>query len=204
MAKVVRRLRNVSAAFIELADTISQNLDVETEDFARASALVAPFLGYLGFAFKFAEMDYVPKVADLAEASKSFMTLEAMLDRDVEQNTVRLAGSHSRNLLRIKRAIDTIRSFFKLILTTEYGDMSLKDLGIKAYDETLAPYHGWALRKAVHTGMFTLPTKAQFLKKVNQDEASARIDLESYVDASAIVIQYVDKLFLSRELGTEW
>ncbi|KAI3904068.1 hypothetical protein MKW92_022287 [Papaver armeniacum] len=204
MAKVARRLRNVSAAFIELADTISQNQDVETEDFARASALVAPFLGYLGFAFKFAEMDYVPKVADLAEASKSFMTLEAMLDRDVEQNTVRLAGSHSRNLLRIKRAIDTIRSFFKLILTTEYGDMSLKDLGIKAYDETLAPYHGWALRKAVHTGMFTLPTKAQFLKKVNQDEASARIDLQSYVDASAVVTQYVDKLFLSRELGTEW
>ncbi|MCL7025421.1 hypothetical protein MKW94_016384, partial [Papaver nudicaule] len=121
MAKEARRLRNVSAQFRDLAATISQNKDVETEDFARGSALVAPFLGYLGFAFKFAEMDYVPKVADLAEASNSFVTLEAMLDRDVEQNTVRLAGSHSRNLLRVKRAIDTIRAFFELILTTEYG-----------------------------------------------------------------------------------
>ncbi|MCL7036813.1 hypothetical protein MKW94_005412, partial [Papaver nudicaule] len=126
MAEEARCLRNVSAQFRKLAATISQNKDVETEDFARASAMVAPFLGYLGFAFKFAEMDYVPKVADLAEASNSFVTLEAMLDRDVEQNTVRLAGSHStgshsRNLLRIKRAIDTIRAFCELILTTEYG-----------------------------------------------------------------------------------
>ncbi|KAI3889293.1 hypothetical protein MKX03_037887 [Papaver bracteatum] len=163
-------------------------------------------MSYLGFAFKFARMDYVPKVADLAEASKSLITLEAMLDLDVERNSVRLVGSHSRNLLRIKRAINTIRAFFKLILATNYGyaDMSLKDLGWKAYDETLAPYHGWVLRKAVYTGMYTLPTKAQFLKNVNQDEASARIHLQRFVDASAIVVQYVDKLFLSRELGTEW
>lgn len=35
-------------------------------------------------------------------------------------------------------------------------------------------------------------------------EPSARIQMQSYITASAPVIQYVDKLFLSRELGLDW
>ena len=35
-------------------------------------------------------------------------------------------------------------------------------------------------------------------------ESSAIIQMQSYVAASAPVIMYVDKLFLSRELGIDW
>ena len=35
-------------------------------------------------------------------------------------------------------------------------------------------------------------------------EASARIQMQSYVATSAPVILYIDKLFLSRELGVDW
>ena len=35
-------------------------------------------------------------------------------------------------------------------------------------------------------------------------ESSAIIHMQSYVAASAPVIMYVDKLFLSRELGIDW
>lgn len=56
---------------------------------------------------------------DLSEASKSITTLKAMLDRDVEAN-VRNAGSHMRNLLRVKRGIDMVRLLFEKIVVTEY------------------------------------------------------------------------------------
>lgn len=46
---------------------------------------------------------------------------------------------------------------------------SLKDPASKAYAQVFAPYHGWAIRKAVAAGMYALPTKAQLMNKLNED-----------------------------------
>jgi hypothetical protein len=46
---------------------------------------------------------------------------------------------------------------------------SLRDPASKAYEQALAPYHGWAIRKAVSAGLYVLPTKEQLLKKLNED-----------------------------------
>lgn len=120
---------------------------------------------------------------------------------------------------------------------------SLKDPASKAYEQALAPYHGWAIRKAVSAGMYVLPTKEQLLKKLNEDgksiinfacsftetcmvnyafmiliflflivlllatfgsEASAKVQMQIYASASEALIQYIDKLFVSRNLGTDW
>ncbi|KAL4361115.1 hypothetical protein GQ457_04G031860 [Hibiscus cannabinus] len=198
-----KTLRKIADAFKELAATVnSQTVDMEVAPFSRACSFVSPLFGCLGIAFKFAEMDYVAKVDDLAEASKSIVTLNAILDRDIEGNCVRKAGSHTRNLLRVKRGLDMVRVLFEQILATE-GD-SLRDPASKAYAQVFAPHHGWAIRKAVAAGMYALPTRAQLMKKLNEDEASARIQMQSYIAASSPVILYINKLFLSRELGIDW
>ncbi|MBA0688177.1 hypothetical protein Goari_005980, partial [Gossypium aridum] len=112
-------LRKMADAFKELAATvISQTADMEVAPFSRACSFVSPLFGCLGIAFKFAEMDYVAKVGDLAEASKSIATLKVILDRDIEGNCVRKAGSHTRNLLRVKRGLDMVRVLFEQILAT--------------------------------------------------------------------------------------
>lgn len=90
-------------------------------------------------------------------------------------------------------------------IVPDYGrGNSLRDPASKAYAQVFAPHHGWAIRKAVGAGMYALPTKAQLLSKLNEDEASARILMQDYVAASAPVIQYVEKLFFSRDLGIDW
>ncbi|KAB1222654.1 Glycolipid transfer protein [Morella rubra] len=196
-------LRNISEAFKELAATVeTQTADVEVAPFSRACSLLSPLFGCLGIAFKFAELDYVAKVNDLAEASKSIGTLQALLDRDIEANTVRKAGSHSRNLLRVKRGLDMVRVLFEQMLATEGN--SLRDPASKAYTQVFAPHHGWTIRKAVAAGMYAIPTKAQMLKKLNEDEASARVEMQSYIATSAPLSLYIDSLFLSRELGIDW
>lgn len=58
---------------------------------------------------------------DLAEASKSITTLHTMMDQDIQANCVRKAGSHTRNLLRVKRGLDMVKVLFEEIIASEYA-----------------------------------------------------------------------------------
>lgn len=40
---------------------------------------------------------------------------------------------------------------------THRGDLSLKDAALKAYNQVLFPYHGYAIQKACATGLESLP-----------------------------------------------
>ncbi|KAF3512295.1 hypothetical protein F2Q69_00001635 [Brassica cretica] len=222
-----RPLRKISTAFKELAATVrSPSPEVPVAQFSQACSLVSPLFGCLGIAFKFAEMDYVAKVEDLAKASSSVSTLVVMMDKDIEANCVRKAGSHTRNLLRVKRGLDMVRALFVEIIASDFsfylvktqgkeifnvffgdtcrGDNSLKDPASKSYAQVFAPHHGWAIRKAVALGMYALPTRSQLLTMLNEEEAEAKIQMQSYVNASAPVIAYLDNLFLSKQLGIDW
>lgn len=113
-------LRKIADAFKDLAATSTSDADdMELSPFSHACSLVSPLFGCLGIAFKFAEMDYVAKVRDLAAASNSIGSLKDMIDRDVEDNCVRKAGSHTRNLLRVKRGLDMVKVLFEEIIATE-------------------------------------------------------------------------------------
>lgn len=45
---------------------------------------------------------------------------------------------------------------------------SLKEAATTAYGQVCAPFHNWAVRKAVVAGMYTLPTREQLLLKLNE------------------------------------
>ncbi|KAF5472569.1 hypothetical protein F2P56_009280 [Juglans regia] len=196
-------LRKISEAFNELAVTVnSQTADVELAPFSGACSLISPLFRCLGIAFRFAERDYIAKVKDLAEASKSIGTLQALLERDIEANTVRKAGSHSRNLMVVKRGLDMLRVLYEQLLETEGN--SLKEPASKSYAQVFAPYHGWVIRKSVAAEMYALPTRAQLLKKLNEDEASSKVQMQNYIATVTPLILYIEKLFLSRDLGLDW
>ncbi|KAG2296582.1 hypothetical protein Bca52824_043251 [Brassica carinata] len=200
-----RPLRKISTAFKELAAIVnSPSPEVPVAKFSHACSLVSPLFGCLGIAFKFAEMDYVAKVDDLAKASSAVSTLVVMVDRDIEANCVRKAGSHTRNLLRVKRGLDMFNVCFRYYFHFCRGNNSLKDPASKSYAQVFAPHHGWAIRKAVALGMYALPTRSQLLTMLNEEEAEAKIQMQSYVNASAPVITYLDNLFLSKQLGIDW
>lgn len=57
---------------------------------------------------------------DLVEASKSISVVPVMMDGDIESDCVRRAGSHTRNLLRVKRGIDMVKVLFEHIISSEY------------------------------------------------------------------------------------
>ncbi|KAA3483869.1 ACD11-like protein-like [Gossypium australe] len=162
-------LSAIAKAFEELSGFLgSQTKDqkLRLDNFCEACSLVSVLFSCLGLAFKFAEMEYVAKVHDLVEASKTYATLENVLDRDVANDTVKKPGSHSRNLRRVRQGLDLIRALFEEFLSTD--DYYLKDAASTAYSQVCAPYHTWAVRTAVSAGMYTLPTREELLQKLNE------------------------------------
>lgn len=203
ICEVEKPLRLIAEAFEKLsAMLIAENDDLGVARFSEAASLLSILFGSLGIAFRFAEVDYAAKVRDLMEASKSFDKLPALLDHDIKRNSVRRQGSRSRNLLRVKQGMELVKVLFEEIVSTEGN--SLKESASTAYARVLASSQGWAMRKAVAAGMYSIPTRAQLLKVLNENEESFRAQMQRYISASTPVIQYVDHLFLARNLGINW
>ncbi|XP_008775103.1 ACD11 homolog protein-like isoform X1 [Phoenix dactylifera] len=212
-------LAAVAEAFEELARSLeTRSEDLKVSAFSDACSLVSVLFGFLGFAFKFAEMEYVSKVNDLIEASKMYDTLNNILDYDVEHDTVRKQGSHSRNLRRVRLGLDLIKALFERFLSSD--ECSLKEAASTAYGQVCAPFHTWAVRKAVGAGMCTLPTREQLLSRLNETdfgcpldtsrastlaaEKSAPKEMRRYINACIPIIEYIDNLFLSRKISLDW
>ncbi|RVX07678.1 Accelerated cell death 11 [Vitis vinifera] len=206
MAKNSGLLTTVADAFSEVAQTVnSPRPYVEIGRLVRACRLLSPLLSSLGV-FKLQRRSFSAKVDDLAEAAKSVHTLESLLDSDIRKNCEKDSNSHSRNLVRVKRSVDMLKIMFEQILARGYGHVwgnSIVGPVSTAYKQVFAPYHGWLIRTGVSAAMIFLPTKAQLLRNLNEDEATANVQMQKYVTASASVLQYIDKLFHSRRSGNE-
>ncbi|XP_010265162.1 PREDICTED: ACD11 homolog protein [Nelumbo nucifera] len=193
----------IAEAFEQLAKSIATSSDdLRLEPFCSACSLVSVLFGCLGFAFKFAESEYVSKVNDLTEASKTYDTLKNVLDHDVKNDTVKKPGSLSRNLRRVRQGLDLIRVLFQNFLST--NDYSLKEAASTAYAQVCAPYHTWAVRTAVGAGMYALPTREQLIVKLKETDHSVEKEMRRYINASLPVIQYIDNLYISKNITLDW
>ncbi|XP_057810617.1 ACD11 homolog protein-like isoform X2 [Salvia miltiorrhiza] len=198
-------LAAVADAFEELSAVLKakgSDHDLDLKTFCDACSLVSVLFSCLGVAFKFAEMEYVSKVNDLAGASQSYRTLNNVLDYDTQNNSVRTPGSLSRNLRRVRQGLDLIRVLFQNFLSS--NDYYLKDAASTAYAKTCAPYHTWAVRTAAYAGMYALPTRDQLLVKLNENDNSAEKEMIRYINASLPVIEYIDNLYVRRRISLDW
>lgn len=199
----VTPLSAIVVAFEDLADTVDKSKEeICFKSFCDACALVSVLFNSLGLAFKFAEMEYCAKVRGLSEASKTYSTLHDILDNDVQNERVKCPGSLSRNLRRVRQGLDLIRALFEQFLSTY--DCSLREAASSAYTQTCAPYHSWAVRAAVSAGMYALPSRDQLLVNLQETDESAEDRMKRYIKAAVPVIQYIDKLYISRDISLDW
>ncbi|KAJ4710534.1 Accelerated cell death 11 [Melia azedarach] len=207
--KTMSPLSLIVDAFEKLAKLVNSingggdcKTDLRLDTFCEACSLVSVLFSCLGLAFKFAEMEYVSKVKDLVEASKRYDTLHDILDLDIANATVKAQGSHSRNLRRVRQGLDLIRALFENFLSN--NDHSLKEAASTAYAQVCAPFHSWTVRTAVSAGMYTLPSRDQLLLKLNETDQTAEKKMKRYITASVPVIEYIDKLYISRNINLDW
>lgn len=205
---IAHPLSAIAEAFEDLSTKVqgikngSSTQHIRLDSFCEIASLVSVLFRCLGLAFKFAEMEYVAKLHGLVEASKTYQTLQDVIDHDVARDTVKTSGSYSRNLRRVRQGLDLVRAIFEQLLST--SDIYLKEVASTAYGEVCAPYHSWGVRTAVYAGMYTLPTRDQLFVKLNETEQSAEKKMRRYITASRPVIEYIDKLYLSRNIALDW
>ncbi|XP_068338077.1 accelerated cell death 11-like [Pyrus communis] len=208
MARVVKRrderiLTRLADEFEQLAAQLNSRspITMEIGKFTQACRLVSPLIRHLGVAMKFADIEYSAKVNGIEKAGKSVNTLEDLLDREIQQNTMKDQSSASRSLVRVKRSLEMLKIIFEQTLASSGN--SIMDAVNTAYKQVFYAYHGWAMRKAVAGALYTLPTKSLFLKRLKLDEASAFVLMQRTVTALAPLIRYIDNLFHSRESAQE-
>lgn len=128
----------------------------------------------LGGLFTFVVHDVNEKTQILSQHLKSsptnenYVKIEKMLDYETDngllldpnkQNSNNLANG-SRTLLRLHRALLFVTKFTENIIKSE-ENIQMAPLARNAYDETIARFHPWLIKKAVHLALYTLPNRKQ-------------------------------------------
>lgn len=179
----------------------------------------------MGSVFGFVSSDVKTKIEILeslrndCESQKEFETLSSMIDYEKTNNLLnkREYVSGSRTLLRLHRGLgNSTNNFwtnlwicnsvtcFSAFIREFMHRLSLLEPHEKtchvcqtAYNETLAQYHPWLVRKGAVVAMYAMPTREQLLNKVCVDVERA---LSALPDALVIVKSVYDR---TEQLYTE-
>lgn len=102
-----------------------------------------------------------------------------MLEYEVSQGITAVKGSlpsASRTLLRLHRALDFIALFFKRLSESHESD-KVASIASNSYNETLANFHPWLIRKGTYLAMYALPSRATLLAKMNDQSKMSESDV---------------------------
>lgn len=149
----------------------------------------------MGTIFGFVSSDIKTKLGILEEFRKNqevadkFKSVKIMMDYEMngELLTKKDYVSGSRTLLRLHRGLDFTRNFLRKL--EELGpDDKTNDACKVSYQETLAPYHPFLIRKGANLAMYALPTRDVLLKKVCKDVGES-------VKALPEMLKYTDEVY---------
>ena len=132
------------------------------------------FFDLLGSVFTFVASDVQSKINILhhylnGDAARHYGTVSSMISYEVTNNLTRINSSPpsgSRTLLRLHRALKFIIRLFDDLRSMGGGD-KISAVTFKAYDETLAQYHSWIIRKAVGLAVYAMPSRQTLSEKMN-------------------------------------
>lgn len=130
----------------------------------------------LGAVFSFVTSDIVEKISILrdfrnSEYGDQYETIQHMVKYEVDNNLTiqKKKGSGCRTLLRLHRALQFITALLNRIRQTDNTCKFSHEVR-EAYDATLAHFHPWVIRKAVHVAMYTLPDRQHMLMKMKVED----------------------------------
>uniref|UniRef100_T1H6I4 Glycolipid transfer protein domain-containing protein n=1 Tax=Megaselia scalaris TaxID=36166 RepID=T1H6I4_MEGSC len=116
---------------------------------------------------------------------------------DLFKDTSYVSGS--RTLLRLHRGLEFIYEFLQKLAELEDHDKT-STCCKASYNNTLAKYHPWVVRKAANVAMYALPTQGDLLRKVCLDVPKAVQELPEMLKYTKIVYDRVENLYTMHDL----
>jgi len=170
------------------------NLDVNIKLYCEAYKEFSKLLLNLGSIFSFVVQDVESKIEILetlnSKDPEGFKTLLSMVS--TESRFVRSQTNNGcRTFLRLHRALKFLYFLFDRLLTDDGG--TLKEIVNESYDQTLAQYHPWLIRKGVKVAVNFLPYKEKLIDSIiNQQPDVLRLNtkqgLQSFTAMETIPI----------------
>ncbi|XP_051895440.1 ceramide-1-phosphate transfer protein isoform X2 [Pristis pectinata] len=135
------------------------------------------FMNSLGAAFSFISKDAVAKIQILenyrsGKNGNEYETIQSMVKYEVNHKLVDLKkqGEHCnsgcRTLLRLHRALKWLQLFLEKLRVAS-DDSKTSVLCAESYNESLANYHSWIVRKTAVFAFYLLPNRADFFEIMN-------------------------------------
>lgn len=155
--------------------------DVFLDPYLEAFKELYKFFSLMGTVFGFVSSDVKEKVEILeklrkhADHGERFETVRSMMDYERDGNLLAKKDyvSGSRTLLRLHRGLDFIYLFLKRLGELESANANTCAVCQTAYNETLAQFHPWLIRKGAVMAMYAMPNRDQLLEKVCLDASLA-------------------------------
>lgn len=154
--------------------------DVFIDAYLEAFKELYKFFSLMGTVFGFVSSDVKEKVEILEKLRKhqdhgeKFESVQKMMDYERDGNLLYKKDyvSGCRTLLRLHRGLDFIYLFLKRLgeLETNANTCAVCQ---SAYNETLAQFHPWLIRKGAVMAMYAMPSRDHLLEKVCLDASTA-------------------------------
>lgn len=190
--------------------TLQEDGSLVMDEYIRGYGELCIFFDMLGTVFGFITSDVREKMGILQDYRKSkhgekYVFIQAMLDFEIENDLTRKTThplSGSRTLLRLHRAL-AFTMLFMSKLSQSTDDDSSYYMAKDAYNESLANFHPWIIRKAALWAMYTLPKVGDFIKKIaqaNMDKGKTKQLLKEVTDAMKQVYDFTEELYTKHNL----
>lgn len=186
-----------------------QDNEIIIDEYVSGYVQLTYFFELLGTVFGYVNSDINEKIDILkhyraGSSSESYRTVKSMILFEKSKNFV-VSPEHPngcRTLLRLHRALQFASLFMKRLGIASAHDKS-SILAYNSYNETLAKYHPWLIRKGVGIATYTLGSCGALLEKCggvleNADEAKRLLSLVSV--AMDNVYEITDHLYTEFDL----
>ena len=160
--------------------------------------------------FSFVTSDVVAKLQTLeeylnSEEGEHYETIHSMVEYELGSNpNLRTSGKKeatgARTLLRLHRALNFCSKLSEGVANVKM-DEKMSTMAWDVYNEALAPYHMWLIRKGVGVAMYALPTKQNLYEKsgLTSEEEGNQLMLEA-AKSMEPVYNSVQKLYEEHDL----
>ncbi|KAL6731344.1 hypothetical protein Aduo_002218 [Ancylostoma duodenale] len=149
--------------------------DVDLGYFIEAYEELNKFIGLLGKIFHFVQVDVREKTTKLRQLRQKIPEFYKSVKEMVVYEHGKKDYPGSKALLALHRALEFICAFISALATSTNED-SVSSICRKTYEDTLARFHPWVIRKAVGLASYTLPSRGQLITSIQ-----GNMPEESYV-----------------------
>ncbi|CAG9801500.1 unnamed protein product [Chironomus riparius] len=181
--------------------------DVLLEYYIEAFKEILKFFNAMGTIFGFVSSDIKVKIGILEEfrlnkeVCDKFLSVKSMMDYEMSAELLQKKDyvSGCRTLLRLHRGLDFTRNFLRKLAELNPDDKT-SDACKVSYQDTLAPYHPFLIRKGANLAMYALPTRDVLLTKVCKDVGSAVKALPEMLQFTDVVYDRIQALYKLNDL----